>query len=81
MCNGCGDKEHDNRILKPRKGEMFSVNAKQIHDDDVNKINNFIRFARAVTKVRSEPTKENAQKLKNIHDKLIGKKVKGSGRK
>jgi hypothetical protein len=73
MCVKCGDSEHDDRILKPRKGEMFSINAKQIHNDDVETINNFIRFARAVTKVQSEPTKENAQKLKKIHDKLLKK--------
>ena len=80
MCKSCGDINHK-RILKPRKGEMFSINAKQIHNEDVNTINNFIRFARAVTKLQSEPNKENAQKLKKAHDKMLSKNKSETGRK
>jgi hypothetical protein len=66
MCNKCGDSEHDDRILKPRKGEMFSINAKQIHNSDVDTVNNFIRFARAVSK-------RNAKNIIKAHNKLFKK--------
>lgn len=80
MCKNCGDINH-NRILKPRKGEVFSINAKQVHDNDVNTINNFIRFARAVTKLGSEPTKENALKAKKAQDKMLSKNKSGRRKK
>jgi len=43
MCNSCGDisKLHE-EILKPNKGEQFSINAKNLTDYDVKQINNFI---------------------------------------
>lgn len=52
MCKKCGDSEHDDRILKPREGEMFSINATSIHDDDVKTVNKFITFARLITELR-----------------------------
>jgi len=53
MCNSCGDisKLHE-EILKPNKGEQFSINAKNLTDYDVKQINNFISFVRNVTELK-----------------------------
>ncbi len=80
MCNSCGDKKHkvDKRILKPKKGEMFSINANKIDNETANTINNFIRFARAHTKLINEPNDGNVEKLIKAKKKLF--RTKKSGR-
>jgi len=83
MCNSCGDKKHkvDKRILKPKKGEMYSINAKSIDDNTANHINNFIRFARAHTKLVNEPSDKNVEKLIKAKKKLFSTKKSGRNKR
>lgn len=77
MCKNCGDSNHHPKILKPRKGEVFSINAKNIDDESANTVNNFIRFARAFTKLKDEPNDKNAERFIKARKKLFSKKKSG----
>lgn len=73
MCKRCGDIEHDG-ILKPKEGEQFSINAKNLTKKDVETINNFITFGRNLVQLKQSPTVQNLKSFQKAHNKLIGKK-------
>jgi len=46
--------KQDHRIIQPLPGEIFSISAQSLTENDCKKINEFILFARLITKLKKQ---------------------------